>query len=224
MAIIYPSLISSDLLNLGQTIEQMDPYCDGYHLDIMDFHFVPNLTFGPDFVNAIRKKTERKLHIHLMVDYPERYIERFVLAPDDIICIHIESKTDIGIRQLAHLISKKGLIVSIAISPFTPLEALISLPMPLQQILLMSVKPGFSGQAFLPHTLGRLNALMQLKKNHKIPVTIAVDGGITLPIAQQLLDQGADELAIASAIFGTSDPIESLKQFSTLQPHSSIQI
>lgn len=216
MTKIFPSLISANLLQLNQVIAEMDPLCAGYHLDIMDFHFVPNLTFGPDFVNAIRKKTKKQLQIHLMVDYPEVYLDRLELAKNDIVCVHVESRTNIGIAALFTRIREKGLIASVAINPFTPLEALISLHTSIEHLLLMSVVPGFSGQNFMPHTFNRLQSIKLFSQAHNLDFTLAVDGGITKEIAQQLINAGADELAIASAIFSSKNPLASLQELSQL--------
>lgn len=214
---IFPSLISANLLQLDQVITELDPFCAGYHLDVMDFHFVPNLTFGPDFINAIRQKTTKQLQVHLMVDYPEIYLDRLHLKENDSICVHIESRTNIGITQICKRIREKGLIASIAINPFTPLEALVTLPTSIEHLLVMSVMPGFSGQKFMPHTFNRIQSIKLFNQAHDLDFTLAVDGGITYDIAQQLVDTGVQELAIASAIFKSDNPSTALQQLSQLK-------
>lgn len=212
MALIFPSLISANLLNLESDIKLLENHCDGFHLDIMDFHFVPNLTWGPDFVNAIRKITKKQLYIHLMVDYPEKYFERFEINKNDIVSVHIESPTTVPFSQIIYDIKSYGWIPSIAINPFTPLEAIISCNAPFENVLLMSVNPGFSGQKFLPHSIDRLKALNNLRSAHKLNFTIAVDGGINSTNSKQLISNGADQIIAASAIFNFKDKIQAIKE------------
>lgn len=217
MTAIFPSLISADLLNLENVIKKIDSYSNGYHLDVMDFHFVPNLTWGPDFINSIRKATKKKLLVHLMVEYPEKYLDRFKLKKSDIISVHIESPSTLMIEELLSLIKKKNLISSVALNPFTPIESILGIKTQLQHVLLMSVHPGFSGQKFLPHVLLKLKSLNTFKKTHNLHFKIAVDGGINLNNCKSIIKSGADELAIASAIFDKKSPIKALKEFSKIQ-------
>ncbi len=214
MNAIYPSLISANLLCLAEEIETLEPYAAGFHLDVMDFHFVPNLTWGPDFINAIRAKAAKQLLVHLMVEYPEKYFDRFKLHPQDIISIHLESPSLYSLPELYKEITSRGWIPSIAINPYTPLEALISLTIPLKHVLLMSVEPGFSGQKFLPFILKKLKALNDFRAAHNLSFTISVDGGITTDIAKELAKNGANQLAIASAIFQAPNPVKALEQLS----------
>lgn len=214
MNAIYPSLISANLLCLEEEIQTLEPYAAGFHLDVMDFHFVPNLTWGPDFINAIRAKAAKQLLVHLMVEYPEKYFARFKLHPQDIVSIHLESPSSLSLQELFAEITSRGWIPSIAINPYTPLEALISLTVPLKHVLLMSVQPGFSGQTFLPFILKKLKALNDFRKSHNLSFTISIDGGITADIAKELAKNGANQLAIASAIFHDSNPLKALQQFS----------
>lgn len=210
---IFPSLISADLLNLQKEIETLEPYCAGFHLDIMDFHFVDNITWGFDFINQIRKFSKKQLQIHLMVQYPEKYLSRLILNQNDIISIHIESVSNIPVEEILYKIRDLNLMPSIAISPFTPLESLISLNFKLEHVLLMSVNPGFSGQKFMPHTINRLIALNNFRQTHNSYFKICVDGGINLDNYKILIQNGADQLAIASAIFDFKNRIEALKRF-----------
>lgn len=208
---IFPSLISADLLQLKKVIVSLEDYCDGFHLDVMDFHFVPNLTFGPAFVNAIRKATSKQLQIHLMVDYPERYLETMELNENDIICVHTESISNLTIPELFEHIRSYKLIPSLVLNPFTPLEAITNVRTYLEHVLVMSVQPGFSGQKFMPHTFERIKALQLFKAAHNLDFTIAVDGGINSDNIKELVELGAQELAIASAIFSTNDPVSTLQ-------------
>lgn len=212
MTTIFPSLISAPVLELETTIKKLEPYCAGFHLDVMDFHFVPNLTWGPVFINAIRQATHKTIHVHLMVDNPEKYLDKFTLNPHDIISVHPESVSKLTFAQLLNDITKRGLIASIALNPSTPLETIITLPVPLNHVLLMSVQPGFSGQKFIPHILQKLQALVLFKKEHKLNFKISVDGGINQNNISELVSLGVDQVAIAAGIFGNPDPVIALRE------------
>ena len=219
MNIILPSLIASDLLNLQKTIEKLDPYCAGYHLDIMDFHFVPNLTLGPDFINQIRKVTKKTINIHLMVDYPEKYINLFTLNSNDIISVHMEAISNLSIIELIKKIEAKNLIASLAISPKTPIKEAENLILnhDINNILLMSVHPGFSGQKFILSSLEKLKELNNFRIKKNLNFKITVDGGVNLNNIEQLLKYGANKLVMASAIFKTSkNYIDSIKEINEL--------
>ena len=216
MVSIFPSLISAPLLQLEDEIKLLEPYCAGFHLDVMDFQFVPNLTWGPAFINAIRQATSKQLIVHLMVDNPEKYIDRLQLNPADIIAIHLESPSTLTLTQLIQTIKSHNLIPSLAINPSTPIESLISLPIGLEHVLLMSVNPGFSGQKFIPRILDKLKTLNNFKKSHNLDFAIAVDGGIDETNIRQLVEHGANELAIASSIFAQKDHVKALKNLASL--------
>lgn len=209
---IFPSLISSNLLNLQKEIELLEPYCEGFHLDVMDFHFVSNLTWGSQFINSIRAATSKTISVHLMVDYPEKYLEQFNLYKNDIISVHIESPSNVSFNQLFSNIRSLNLVPSIAIKPTTPLETIVSCPVAIEHILLMSVEPGFSGQSFLPYSINRLKALNNFRIAHNLNFTICMDGGITSHNINELIKNGADQFAIASAIFSHKDKISALKK------------
>ena len=204
---IFPSLISADLLNLKKEIAILEPYVAGYHLDVMDFHFVPNLTWGPAFVNAIRTATQKTLFIHLMVEYPENYFDRLHIHEGDIVAVHYESPSDYSIEELFRQISLRGWVPSIAINPQTPLDPVFFLKDSLKNVLLMSVEPGFSGQTFIPQVVDKLKALATWRHQHELSFTISMDGGIDQSNCKNLINFGVDQLAIASAIFSHSDRI-----------------
>lgn len=211
---IYPSLIAGDLLHLAEQIKQLEPYCDGFHIDIMDHHFVPNLTWGPDFVNAIRRVTKLPLWVHLMVDNPAPYLPTMQLQKDDIVSLHYEGQPYAAIIHQLELIQKHGQRASLAMSPKTPIASLspILQKVQLEQVLLMGVKPGFSGQKFLPETMQRLDELVTLRAGMNAEFAIALDGGINATNLPALIKHGADEIAIGSGIFATQDPIETLQK------------
>ncbi len=197
----YPSLMAADLLNLKKELQLLDPHVPGYHIDIMDFHFVPNMTFGPAMVNALRKATEKPFSVHLMVEYSEQYFDRLELKKGDVVSIHPEAPSELSIEKLIQLIADKGWTPSIALNPATDVSILKGLPV--NHILVMSVNPGFSGQEFMPVVFGKLQKLQQY--------ITAVDGGVSKENARQLLDAGADQLVVGSALFKTGNPLKELQ-------------
>lgn len=210
MVKIFPSLISSDILNLEQTVRALEPLCAGFHLDIMDFNFVPNLTWGPGFINAIRKVSKKQLWVHLMVDQPEKYLQHLTLHAGDIVSIHYENMSNDRLSRIFRTLQENNLKASLAISPKTPIEVMKHFAHNIDQVLLMSVEPGFSGQVLLPGSYERLQTLYDLREEHNLHFTIGVDGGINGDNFSDLVQKGADDLAIASGIFATQDPVKTL--------------
>jgi ribulose-phosphate 3-epimerase len=209
---IYPSLISADLLNLQQVIEVFEPLCAGFHLDVMDFHFVPNLTMGPDFINAIRKISKKELWVDLLVDQPQPYLERLKLKSGDIVSIHYESDYD---NDIFRYIRQKGWIASLALDPKTPIEVIMPFLDVIGHVLLMSVTPGFSGQAFVSNSVEKAKKLYTLREKERSQFLIGMDGGLnekTLPLVAQYVDT----FAIATGIFGAKNPIDMAKKLETL--------
>ncbi|HEV2600684.1 MAG TPA: ribulose-phosphate 3-epimerase [Candidatus Babeliales bacterium] len=215
MKSIFPSLISSDLLNLESTITALDPHCAGYHIDIMDNHFVPNLTWGTQFLNAIARKTSKQIWAHLMVENPESLLETMTIPTGSIVSIHIETKKEI--IQAIKSIRGNNWRPSITINPKTDIAACFQLlDEQVDHILIMSVEPGHSGQNFLPITLQKLETLATYRAQHNLSFTIAIDGGINETNIQQLAQHGADDFAIASGIFASENPINQLTKLTKL--------
>jgi ribulose-phosphate 3-epimerase len=209
---IFPSLISSPLLSLQTTLNSLDNHCDGYHIDVMDDHFVPNLTWGPAFVNAIRQATKLPLHVHLMVDNPADWPERLQLHTDDTLIIHYESATEEQLPSLIKLIKKQQCNVGIALNPSTPIDVLEPYIIDCDYILLMSVNPGFSGQLFIPDVLQKVIPLKQLCDKANTRCEISMDGGINLETISAVAQAGVDSVAAAAAIFFTDDYQQALKE------------
>lgn len=217
---IYPSLISADLLNLEKVITDISPYCDGLHIDVMDDHFVPNLTWGPDFVNAIASKSKIPLSVHLMVDNPATWLDRLQLRPKDYFIFHLEAVQDakaFNAKALINDVKKKGFKVGIAINPDTGVEAVKGYDV--DEILLMSVQPGFSGQKFIPAVKDKVKALqgepLQGQPLQGRPC-VSMDGGIGSDNLRELSDLGVSRVAIASAIFSSDDPVLAIKNLKQL--------
>jgi len=211
MVKIYPSLISADILNLESVITDLEPYCDGWHIDIMDNNFVPNLTWGPMFANAIAKVSKKQLWVHLMVENPASIIEHLRLADKSIVSFHIETKCDKN--EIISSIERNNWLPGIAISPKTPVGELFNAISPkVYQLLIMSVVPGFSGQKFMPETVDTLDMLVEYREKTGLPFTIGMDGGIHEKNLAMLVAKGVDHVAIASGIFESEDSSAQLQK------------
>ncbi len=209
---ILPSLISGDILNLEKTIKLLDSHCDGYHIDVMDDHFVPNLTWGPMFVNKIVQTTSLPIHAHLMVDNPASWVDRLKLRFDDIFIFHTESLVDFQeIDELILDIKDKGLKVGIALNPQTDVNLIFNFLKDLDHVLLMSVEPGFSGQKFIPKVVEKIKPLIDKREELNQSFKIGIDGGIGKDNIRMLSEAGVDQFGVASAIFYRNDPVTALQ-------------
>ena len=214
MAQIFLSLISADLLNLQTVLKTLDPYCDGYHLDIMDYHFVPNLTWGPAFIHAISAATQRTLWVHLMVDNPMTWVEKLKLPAGSIVDFHIE--TNVDALKIINDIHEKKWLAGIAISPKTDVAKTFSLLNVIDHVTVMSVEPGFSGQHFMPEMLLKVDALVEYRNTHNLSFSIGMDGGINKNTIRTVVEKGVDVCAIAQGIFGQPNPLVALQELKKL--------
>ena len=209
---IYPSLISSNLLAIQQTLTQFDPVCHGYHLDVMDDHFVPNLTWGADFINAIIAATQKPVHVHLMVQDPTRWIKRLNLRRTDFFIFHYESFSQAqDLEKFLEQLESKNIRVGMAINPATPLSVITDFLPSLDQVLIMSVNPGFSGQSFIQETTAKIPQLVSLRKTYHLEFHICMDGGISQQNIQSLYELGVSQVAVASAIFADKNPVTAIQ-------------
>lgn len=206
---IFPSLIAANLFKLEEIITTLEPHCDGFHIDIMDNSFVPNLTWGPLFVNQIATVSNKPLFIHLMVEKPLMIIDQLKLKDKSIIAFHIESTQNSD--TLISSILDKQCIPSIALSPTTALEAIFPYLTKVREVLLMSVLPGFSAQKFLPESYERLQALVLYKKQHTLTFEIAMDGGINHNNIHKLASMGCSAFCVGSTLFNTHDSVDEIK-------------
>jgi ribulose-phosphate 3-epimerase len=174
----------------------------------MDFHFVQNLTWGPAVINAIRQATSHNIWVHLMVDDPQKYMSVLELTTRDILSVHLEA---ISSPEIIATIKNKGWRASVAINPETPLEALEPYFSLVDDILIMSVRPGFSGQSFIPHTLDKLKELKKIQDAEKYTFTISMDGGINLSNIATVINNGATNIALGSALFN-GDPVKNIQK------------
>jgi ribulose-phosphate 3-epimerase len=210
---IYPSLISSNLLHLERTIKLLEPHCNGFHLDVMDDHFVPNLTWGADFINQIREVTTLPLHIHLMVSDPCRWVKRLNLRPIDTFIFHYEAMDDPqSILSLAQEIAQSKIQAGIAINPNTPATAITPFLYAIDLALIMSVNPGFSGQKFISSVIPKVDKLIAEQTEQNEHCSIVMDGGINHQNIGSLAQKGVNAVGVASAIFFSPDPVASIHE------------
>src|SRR3989338_6074573 len=206
MKLIAPSLLSCDFARLGEEIASVeDAGADILHVDIMDGHFVPNITIGPDVVKAIRKSSKLPLDVHLMIENPERYIEKFAEAGADMLSVHYEA---CNLEKLLTSIRKLKCKTGAVINPPTPVEKILPFIEYVDFILVMTVNPGFGGQELMPSCIEKIRRIHKYiyeerKINRKI--LIEVDGGVKISNIKTVADAGADIIVAGSAIFGSKD-------------------
>jgi ribulose-phosphate 3-epimerase len=203
---IAPSLLSADFANLSQEIAKVERAgCDLIHIDVMDGHFVPNLTVGPFIVKAIRKVTKLPLDTHLMIESPEKYIDEFAKAGSDNITVHAEACNG-NLGKVLEQIRSHKISVGVSLKPATPLSAIKDHLKDIDMVLLMTVNPGFGGQAFMPEVLSKVEELRKIYDKD-----IEVDGGINKDTSKQVLKAGANVLVAGTAVFGRPDVEQAIK-------------
>ena len=216
MLILAPSVLSADFARLAEHIQAVESAgADWLHLDVMDGMFVPNLSFGQPVVRAIRAVTSLPLDVHLMIQDPGRYLESFAQAGADVLTVHLEACVHLhrNIQQIKAL----GLQAGVALNPHTPVESLWPVLPDLDLVCLMSVNPGFGGQAFIPATMNKLAALDRYRKEHGLTFRIEIDGGVDLQNAASLMQAGADVLVAGNSVFGQADAAQAVRAFKAIR-------
>ena len=213
MAILSPSILSCDYMNMQRDFEACKEYgCKWLHVDIMDGHFVPNLSFGYSLVQSMRPVTDLVLDVHLMIDTPIKYAENFCKAGADYLTIHVEADTPENIKKTLELIRSLGVKPGIVVKPKTPAEAIAEyLPM-VDMVLVMTVEPGFGGQKFMADMMPKLKQLRAMLDEVNPSCHLEVDGGVDLVTDEICKENGADVLVAGSAYFKAADKADFVKQ------------
>ncbi|MCD6390653.1 MAG: ribulose-phosphate 3-epimerase [Dehalococcoidia bacterium] len=203
---LAPSILSADFARLGEQIAEVaGAGADYIHIDVMDGHFVPNITIGAPVVASIRPVTSLPLDVHLMIEHPERYISDFVKAGANIITVHVEATPHL--KSTVRAIKEQGAKAGVSLNPATPLSAADAFIHHVDLVLIMSVNPGFGGQSFIPETLPKIASMRQMIDSRKPGVELEVDGGINVENAPEIVEAGADVLVAGSSIFRSGEGI-----------------
>ncbi|MEF9933674.1 MAG: ribulose-phosphate 3-epimerase [Clostridium sp.] len=212
---LSPSILSADFSKLLEDVKKVENAGAQYlHIDVMDGHFVPNITMGPLVVSALKGKTNMVLDVHLMIESPEKYIEEFASAGADIICVHVEATKHL--HRVVQRIKQLGVKAAVALNPSTDISCLDYIIEDIDMVLVMSVNPGFGGQSFIPSALRKISAIRKMIDERGLIVDIEVDGGVKLSNAKEVLDAGANILVAGSAVFSAEDVEGTVKSFLSL--------
>jgi ribulose-phosphate 3-epimerase len=214
VAKLSASILSADLAHLADQVRSVEPFVDVIHIDVMDGRFVPPLTFGPILVAALRGVTARRLHGHLQVEAPESLVDDLAAAGMDAVTFHVEAVEDPG--PVIAAARSAGLGVGLAVSPATPIERVVPHLERLDDVIVMSVHPGWAGQPFIPASLAKVQAVCAELDRRGLRADVEIDGGITPRNARRALDAGANVLVAASAIFQATDIAAAARELSRI--------
>jgi len=215
MKLIAPSILSADFSRLGEEVKAVERVgADWIHVDVMDGHFVPNITIGPLVVEAVKRVTELPLDVHLMIEDPDQYLEDFARAGSTLITVQVEAC--VHVHRTIQAIKALDVKAGVALNPATPLSTIEWILEDVDLVLIMSVNPGFGGQKFIPQALQKIRDLKAMIRAKNLNVLIEVDGGINQETIQSAADAGADVFVAGSAIFGSSDYGETIGKLRSL--------
>jgi len=223
MYLIAPSILSADFSRLAEAVAVAEQgQADMVHVDVMDGHFVPSITFGEKLVSDLREKTNLPLNVHLMVDNPEKLIPGFLEAGADWLSFHLEVTPHV--HRLLQLIKEAGRKAGLAINPATPVDLLSEVLEELDYVLVMTVNPGWGGQKFIPATRHKIKKLSQLIAERQLPILIAVDGGVKLDNLSTLFELGMNIAICGSSIYDAQDPVATIQKMKTVAEEFNLRI
>lgn len=220
MKLIAPSILSADFTRLGEEVRAVARAgADWIHADVMDGHFVPNITFGPMVVEAVRRVTDLPIDVHLMIENPDRFIAGFASAGADWISVQVE--TCPHLNRTVQLIRDCGAKAGVVLNPATPLEPLEWILDAVDYVLIMSVNPGFGGQAFIPNSLEKIRRLRRMIDDRGLAARIEIDGGVNAATIDEIARAGADVFVAGSAIFGSKDYAQTIAKLKRILSETS---
>jgi ribulose-phosphate 3-epimerase len=215
MGILAPSILAADFTNLEQQIKLVEEGgADWIHCDIMDGHFVPNITFGPLVVESAKRSTNLPLDVHLMIENPDSFLEDFIKVGADYLSVHVEVVEDLKrtIRRIKELGAKAGVVIN----PATPVSSIKAIANQIDLFLIMTVNAGFGGQEFIPNSLQRINEAVDLRKESGADFLIEIDGGVNVETAQQAFQAGAEVFVAGTSIFNAENITEAVREIKTV--------